>query len=99
MHLHSKILLTLVFSLTTLVQAAPPEQDRKPRPVFSDIDTNSDGDISFEEFSARELPHGEHEEIFAIIDADNNGVISIEEFENHKPPRPKDQKEKRGSND
>lgn len=89
MHLYSKVLLTLVFSMSTLVQAAPPEQERKPRPVFADIDTNSDGEITFEEFSAQELPHGEHEEIFVSIDVDNNGVISSEEFENHKPPRPK----------
>ena len=89
MHIYSKMLVALVFSATTLVQAAPPEHDRKPRPVFSDIDTNSDGKIDFEEFSTLKLPHGEPEEVFVRIDVDNNGVISNEEFENHKPPRPK----------
>ncbi|GHB69465.1 hypothetical protein GCM10008107_18470 [Psychrosphaera saromensis] len=89
MHIYSKMLLALVFSATTLVQAAQTEHERKPRPVFSDIDTNSDGEINFEEFSILKLPHGEHEEVFVSIDVDNNGVISSEEFENHKPPRPK----------
>lgn len=97
MRIYSTVLLALLFSVTAAVQAIPNPNDtsnddrqpRKERPKFSAIDTNSDGEISSEEFSTLKLPHGDHETVFASIDADNNGVISKEEFENHKPPRPK----------
>lgn len=63
--------------------------DRPQRPEFSSLDLNSDSEISFEEFSSHELPHGDHETIFNNIDTDGSGFISETEFTSHKPPRPK----------
>lgn len=73
------------------------DQDRKGkgRPQFSTIDLNSDGDISYDEFTAHDIPHGDHETVFNNIDSDQNGVISEQEFTDHKPPRGQRQKGQR----
>ena len=57
------------------------------KPDFSTIDTDGDGVISFEEFSAKKPPHGDAQTIFDSIDADGNGEISEQELSEHKPPR------------
>ena len=62
------------------------------RPSFESIDANTNGEIDFDEFSSKELPHGDHQTIFDMIDADSNGFISNNEFVNHKPPQPKKHK-------
>lgn len=64
------------------------DENKPPRPDFSTIDTNKDGDIDLDEFSSLRLPFGDHQTVFDSIDTDNNGIISNEEFKNHKPPRP-----------
>jgi hypothetical protein len=69
-------------------------KERPPRPTFESIDTNEDGDIDFEEFSAHKLPHGDPQTIFNDIDTDNNGIISNDEFVNHKPPQPQNRQER-----
>ena len=91
MHKYTKLALTmmLLVSASSLVQAKDSGQNKKAthqRPSFTSIDTNSDGDIDFDEFSSQELPQGDHQIVFDIIDTDSNGVISNEEFVNHKPP-------------
>lgn len=60
--------------------------ERPPRPTFSEIDINTDGEIDFDEFSSHEVPHGDHQKIFTDIDADNDGIISEQEYIEHKPP-------------
>ncbi|MBU2881725.1 EF-hand domain-containing protein [Psychrosphaera sp. B3R10] len=67
----------------------------KGRPQFSTLDLNADGDISFDEFSSHDIPHGDHETVFNNIDADQNGVISEQEFTDHKPPHGKKPKGQR----
>ena len=82
----------LSISATSLVQARNAEHDNNrqhQRPSFESIDTNADGEIDFEEFSAHKIPHGDHQTIFDTIDTNSNGVISNEEFTNHKPPQRK----------
>jgi len=61
----------------------------KERPSFALLDTDSNDFISFEEFSAHEIPFGDHQTIFDNIDSDNDGLITLEEYENHKPPQRK----------
>jgi hypothetical protein len=61
---------------------------KKPpkRPDFSELDLDSDGNISLEEFKQHKNPHPTPEEIFAHIDANGDGQISEQEFTSHKPP-------------
>ncbi len=92
----STIALSLVFASNAYAQK-PAQEDRKrpPKPCFSSIDSNSDGNIDFEEFSAHKIPFGEHEKVFAKIDTDGDGMISNVEFTSHKPPRHKKKVAKR----
>jgi hypothetical protein len=91
MHNYSKLVLaiTLIISTSSVVQANNERSKNGPpqRPSFESIDVNEDGNIDFDEFSSKELPHGDHQTVFDMIDADNNGIISNEEFVNHKPPQ------------
>lgn len=95
MNTQFKFLTLVVFGLTTLfsqVEAKGDNSDRKghrERPSFVSIDTDSNNEISFEEFSAHEIPFGDHQTIFNSIDSDSDGLITLEEFENHKPPQRK----------
>ena len=94
MTIRLKTITTLILLLTVSSQLQAKNNSRSQngppeRPSFSSLDNNSDGDISFDEFSAQEaLPFGDHQTVFSAIDSDNNGIISSSEFENHKPPRP-----------
>lgn len=63
------------------------QRHQKPRPKFSMLDLNTDGDIDFSEFASHQLPFGDHKTVFNHIDRDQNGVISKQEFADHKPPR------------
>ena len=97
MKTQSKIIFTaLLFSLLNPVQAKESQehsQKLKARPCFSSLDTNSDGVINFEEFSAHQLPRGKHETVFANFDSDDNGEISQQEFKDHKPPQRRSRKD------
>lgn len=66
-------------------------QDDKRRgpPQFSELDLDSNGEISLEEFKEHKVPHGSSEDIFMLIDTDENGVISETELTSHKPPQHK----------
>ncbi|MBU2925944.1 EF-hand domain-containing protein [Colwellia sp. 4_MG-2023] len=86
------VTLLVLASNQVLAKNTQNDGDRPSRPTFESIDSNSDGDIDFDEFSSQELPHGDHQTVFDEIDTDNNGVISNEEFTNHKPPRPQNRK-------
>lgn len=80
----------LSISVTSQVQAKNSEHNQNrqhQRPSFESIDTNSDGEVNFEEFSSHKIPHGDPQTIFDSIDTDSNGIISNEEFTNHKPPQ------------
>lgn len=87
------IILTTLFiaSISTVHANNSSSANKGPhqRPSFESIDTNTDGDIDFEEFSSQKLPHGDHQAVFNSIDTNNSGVISQYEFNNHKPPHPK----------
>ena len=70
--------------------AAGSEQGQRPQggpPQFSSIDSDGNGEISFDEFSAQEIPHGDHQTVFNDMDTDGDGVVTETEFSNHKPPR------------
>lgn len=67
----------------------PPREGRGERPSFTTLDINSDGGISFEEFTSKPLPFGDHQAIFLTIDTNEDGVIDEQEFINHKPPHKK----------
>ena len=88
----SKMLLAFALSVGLIGQsyAAGSEQGDRPQggpPAFSSIDTDGNGEISFTEFSAKEIPHGDHQTVFDEIDSDGDGVITESEFSSHKPPR------------
>jgi len=97
MSIYSKaiVALALLFTIFSQVQADEKQHSRegpRQRPCFSSLDSNSDGDINFNEFSSHKLPRGDHETVFTNIDSDANGMISKEEFKNHKPPHNKKSK-------
>jgi hypothetical protein len=71
---------------------------RGKRPDFVTIDTNEDGEISFDEFSQLKIRRGEPQTIFNKIDTDGSGSITKQEFSDHKPPR-KGKKQKDNSDD
>jgi hypothetical protein len=77
----------LSFAFTANVGAQ--ERNGPPgKPDFSTIDADSDGVISYEEFSAKKPPNVDDvQSIFDEIDTDGNGEISEDEFENHTPPQ------------
>jgi len=79
--------LTLLFAVTSQVNAKDTMEKRQGPPSFESLDTNSDGGINFEEFSSHKIPHGDPQTIFNTIDTDGSGVISSEEFSDHKPPQ------------
>lgn len=92
MNIHLKALLAVVLSVTLISQADARDRNdqdnpRGQRPNFSSLDSNSDSSISYDEFSAEELPFGDPETVFNSIDTDGSGEISEEEFRAHKPPR------------
>lgn len=82
------LLTALCVGFTAHVDAKGRE-NKPPRPDFSSIDSDSDGVISFAEFSEQELPPGvdDIQLIFDEIDTDKNGELSEQELQNHKPPR------------
>ncbi len=94
MNIRSNAIMAMIFGLAISSQVSAADNERgngdmpPPPPSFSSIDTDSDEQVSFEEFSAVTLPQGDHETIFAEIDSNGDGVISQEEFASHKPPRP-----------
>lgn len=97
MNMSSKTIIAVTILCAGLAQVNAKDTSRSqegppPRPLFSDIDSNGDGDIDFDEFSARKVPKEGHQHIFSQIDQDNNGVISKTEFMNHKPPKRKGRK-------
>ena len=91
----SSKLLALVMSVGVMSQsyAADSDQGRpegKPQggpPQFSSVDINDDGELTFEEFSAQEIPHGDHQTVFNDMDSDGNGEVSENEFTSFRPPR------------
>ncbi|KGJ86486.1 EF-hand domain-containing protein [Colwellia psychrerythraea] len=88
---------TIIISASSLVQAKNTMQSKEPhpRPCFSSIDINGDGEINFDEFSSHKIPHGDHQTVFDSIDTDSDGIISNDEFVNHKPPQRKKRREDR----
>lgn len=84
------LVLMISISVTSLVQAKNTEHNRKhQRPSFGTLDSNSDGEIDFKEFSSHKIPHGDHQTVFNIIDSNSDGVLSNDEFTDHKPPQRK----------
>jgi len=81
----------LLAGFINLSYAQQSEQQKGPRPErpdFTSIDSDNNGEISFDEFSQQELPHGDYQTVFDSIDADSDGVLTEQEFTSHKPPRP-----------
>lgn len=60
-----------------------------PRPEFSSLDTNEDGQIEWDEFATQEVPHGTADEVFQNMDTNEDGFLSEEEYSAHKPKRPR----------
>ncbi|MFT6924721.1 MAG: hypothetical protein ACJAZP_000279 [Psychromonas sp.] len=94
MKISSKTIIAMVVGLavSSQIYAADGDQSRgdmpPPPPKFTSVDTNSDNQISLEEFSTQELPHGDYQTIFSEMDSNSDGVVSKAEFEAFKPPRP-----------
>ncbi len=86
------IAVTLLCAGFSQVNAKDSHEDHPPRPLFSAIDINGDGDIDFDEFSSQKAPREGHQKIFSKIDKDGNGVITKKEFMSHKPPKKKGRK-------
>lgn len=87
------IIMVLVLLLSAFTLSYAEEQDeqagkRPPRPNFSSVDSDGNGEVSLDEFSLQALPHGDHETIFSEIDSDSDGVITEQEYSDHRPPRP-----------
>ena len=94
MNMKSKVIIAVTLLCVGIVQVnAKNSQKSKegppPRPLFSAIDINGDGDIDFDEFSSQQEPREGYQKIFSHIDTDNNGVITKTKFNNHKPPKKK----------
>ncbi|MBA6339975.1 EF-hand domain-containing protein [Colwellia sp. MB02u-10] len=94
MNVYTKSIMAIALFLgaASSVQASNPLPNKEgahPPPSFESIDTNTDGEVDFDEFSSHKLPNDDHKTVFNLIDTDNNGVISQDEFDNHKPPSPK----------
>lgn len=81
-------LLLSAFTLSYAEEQYEKEGKRPPRPDFSSVDSDSNGEVSLDEFSQQALPHGDYETIFSEIDSDSDGVITEQEYSDHKPPRP-----------
>jgi len=86
------IAVTLLCTGFSQVNAKNSHKDSPPRPLFSAIDINGDGDIDIDEFSSQKAPREGHQKIFSKIDKDGNGVITKKEFMSHKPPKKKGRK-------
>ena len=86
---------TLIASISGGAQAENNRGERPERPSFSSLDINEDGEISFDEFSSHDVPHGDHQTIFDHIDTDGDGIITSDEFENHTPPQRQRRQEER----
>ena len=86
----TSVILSSILLLGISAQAYANQENRglRERPVFSDVDTDGNGEISLSEFSSQDLPGGDADQIFNSIDADQDGVISEQEFSDHKPPAP-----------
>ncbi|WP_440877577.1 EF-hand domain-containing protein [Thalassotalea sp. PLHSN55] len=99
MNNYVKALVISALLVSVYNQAQAGEKDKgqgKPqRPDFATIDSNGDSTIDFDEFSALELPHGDHQTVFDDIDSDGDGIISESELANHKPPRGRRGEERR----
>jgi hypothetical protein len=94
MNMKSKVIITVTLLCVGIihVNAKNPQKSKEgppPRPLFSAIDINNDGDIDFDEFSSQQEPREGYQKIFSQIDNDDNGVITKAEFNDHKPPKKK----------
>lgn len=81
------ISIALLLSLNTAMAAERDGERPPPRPEFSVLDANSDGQIEWEEFASQEVPMGTTEEAFQRMDTDQDGFVSAQEYADHKPPR------------
>jgi hypothetical protein len=59
-----------------------------PRLDFTSLDSDSDGELTYEEFLEQEVPMGDHERMFSEMDSDGDGIVSEEEFESFRPGPP-----------
>ncbi len=74
-----------------LVLAEESEQSgkchRKGPPDFSQLDLDSSGGISLDEFKRHRIRCSRYERVFDYIDANSDGSISEQELADHKPHR------------
>ncbi len=63
-----------------------PDGDRRGPPPFTNLDLNTDGQLTLDEFQTHKIPHGDHAEVFDKIDSDGDGVVTQTEYESHRPP-------------
>jgi hypothetical protein len=88
----SSIALLSIIASSAIACAQPHDRDdnsqgRRGPPAFSDIDLNSDGAVTLEEFMQKEVPNGDHQTIVNAIDSNSDGLITETELSEHKPPR------------
>lgn len=90
------VLVVCLFAFTQINAQDTKREKPTPAERFAKIDTNQDGVLSLEEFSAKkgkkETTAEEQAERFAKIDTDANGTISLEEFSAKKGKKKKKKK-------
>jgi len=75
----SRVIAMSIFGLSSSAFAAEDESGRNR--VLSNLDTDGDGSVNFEEFQARGA------ERLSRLDSDNNGVLTLDEVLNARPGR------------
>jgi len=79
----------LTSSQIAFAEAESHKQRPQKKPRFDEVDLNSDGLLTLDEFKQHRMRKKKHERIFNHMDQDQNGMVSQEEFHSHKPPKRK----------
>ena len=91
----SALAMAFMAALCVNVNAEEKKEEKKPvdrSKLFDRLDSNKDGSLSKEEFSARAKTDEQKERVgkqFDRLDKDKNGSISKEEFTSAEPPKKK----------
>lgn len=87
----SKVVLAIALALAVMIGESrvfaqdPPKPEMKCEQRFVQLDTNKDGKVTLQEFTAINHPGGKAEEVFKKRDANGDGVLTKEEFCSGRP--------------
>jgi len=71
----------IIFVTTVILASTHLLAEERKRPEFSEIDANSDGKLSLEEFSTVESRRGTPEEMFDRMDKNDDGFVTEQEYQ------------------